>query len=253
MDRLCHIRAAFPGILLLAGGLVGALPRTAAAQQVPRTDVVYLRDGGIVHGVIVEEVPGKSILIRTSDGNQFRYQMSQIAGIQTEAPAPAARPAPALAPALAPAPQQPPFVQKSPGTALLLSFLIPGAGQLYNGQNGKALLHFGVAAVATGVAISGFSSADCQGYYYTYWDTFVEAYSQRWVGGGSCGVGYGALAVALGIHIWSMVDASASASRLNHLHGLAVRLEPWIRPRTGPRGRLGMRLCIDMALPPLAR
>ncbi len=48
---------------------------------------------------------------------------------------------PQLPPAMLPAYATPP---KSPGIALLLSFLFPGMGQVYNGQAAKALVFFAV-------------------------------------------------------------------------------------------------------------
>ena len=41
-------------------------------------DVVYLKDGSVIHGTITEEVPGKKIKIETKDGNVFVYKMGQI-------------------------------------------------------------------------------------------------------------------------------------------------------------------------------
>lgn len=41
-------------------------------------DVVYLKDGSIIHGTITEETPGKKIKIETKDGNVFVYKMKQI-------------------------------------------------------------------------------------------------------------------------------------------------------------------------------
>lgn len=41
-------------------------------------DVVYLKDGSVVHGMIIEEVPGKSVKVQTSDGNIFVYKTAQI-------------------------------------------------------------------------------------------------------------------------------------------------------------------------------
>jgi hypothetical protein len=40
-------------------------------------DVVYLKNGSIIHGIIVEQIP-KSIKIRTEDGNIFVYSISDI-------------------------------------------------------------------------------------------------------------------------------------------------------------------------------
>ena len=41
-------------------------------------DVVYLKNGGIIHGIIIELIPNKSIKIQTTDNNVFAYQMDEI-------------------------------------------------------------------------------------------------------------------------------------------------------------------------------
>lgn len=53
-------------------------------------DVVYLKDGSVIHGTITEEVPGKKIKIETKDGNVFVYRMGQIDKITHTKPADAA-------------------------------------------------------------------------------------------------------------------------------------------------------------------
>lgn len=41
-------------------------------------DVVYLKNGSIIHGTIIEQVPNESIKIKTKDGNIFVYKMEEI-------------------------------------------------------------------------------------------------------------------------------------------------------------------------------
>jgi hypothetical protein len=41
-------------------------------------DVVYLNNGSIIHGTIIEQVPNVSIKIKTKDGNIFVYRMEEI-------------------------------------------------------------------------------------------------------------------------------------------------------------------------------
>lgn len=41
-------------------------------------DVVHLKDGSIIKGIIVEQVPGKQLKIETTDGSVFVYQMNEI-------------------------------------------------------------------------------------------------------------------------------------------------------------------------------
>jgi len=50
-------------------------------------DVVYLKDGSIIHGTITEEVPGVSIKIETKDENVFVYKMALVQKITHSKPA----------------------------------------------------------------------------------------------------------------------------------------------------------------------
>jgi hypothetical protein len=47
-------------------------------------DIVYLKNGSIIHGVIVEHIPGESIKIKTSDGNLFVFKMDEIERMKKE-------------------------------------------------------------------------------------------------------------------------------------------------------------------------
>lgn len=48
-------------------------------------DVVYLKNGSIIRGMIIEQIPNKSIKIQTKDGNVFVYEMDEIEKITKEA------------------------------------------------------------------------------------------------------------------------------------------------------------------------
>ena len=54
------------------------------AQQME--DVVYLEDGGVVRGTIVEQIPGESLKIQTRDGNVFVFTMDEITKLAKEMP-----------------------------------------------------------------------------------------------------------------------------------------------------------------------
>lgn len=47
-------------------------------------EVVYLKNGSIIHGTIIEEIPNVSIKIQTYDGNVFVYRMEEIEKITKE-------------------------------------------------------------------------------------------------------------------------------------------------------------------------
>lgn len=48
-------------------------------------DVVYLKNGSVIRGVVVEQVPGVSLKVQTSDGNMFVYEMSEVEKMTKEA------------------------------------------------------------------------------------------------------------------------------------------------------------------------
>ncbi len=179
---------------ILSVVFLAAVSPPLRAQQTQ--DVVYLKDGSVIRGVIVEQVPGVSILIRTRDGNSFRYAMDRIARMTKEGASGGGSAAVQS--------------QKSPGTAFLLSFLIVGGGQAYNGQWPKAGIMFGGAVVGATLFV-GYAS-DCWN-----WDE-------------SCGTAYAGLGLLAGTAVWSMIDAPISASAINRRIAVAGR-----RLELGPR------------------
>ncbi len=55
-----------------------------AFAQTEYEDVVYLKNGGVVHGMIIEQVPNVSIKIQTKDRNVFVYKMEEVEKITKE-------------------------------------------------------------------------------------------------------------------------------------------------------------------------
>ena len=47
-------------------------------------EVVYLKNGSVIRGTIIEQVPNVSLKIQTNDGNIFAYKMSEVAKITKE-------------------------------------------------------------------------------------------------------------------------------------------------------------------------
>lgn len=178
--------------------LVTAYVPPVEAQQQQMEDVVYLKNGSIIRGIIVEQRPGESILIQTRDGNVFRYAMSDIDRMTRE-PA-VARPGAQGTRAVG---------RKDGGLAFLLSFLVTGLGQGYNGEWSKGAGQFlGQIALIAG-ASAAFDSEAC------WYDD-------------NCGVAYAALVGVLAIKVWSLVDAPLSASRINRERAVGTSLE--LRP-----------------------
>lgn len=49
-------------------------------------EVVYLKNGSVIRGIIIEMIPGKSVKIETREKNLFVYQMDEIEKIAREIP-----------------------------------------------------------------------------------------------------------------------------------------------------------------------
>jgi hypothetical protein len=66
-------------LALLLGGFCVAL-----SAQNKMQDVVYLKNGSMIRGMIVEQVPNESLKIRTKDGSLFVYTIDEISRITKE-------------------------------------------------------------------------------------------------------------------------------------------------------------------------
>lgn len=53
------------------------------------------------------------------------------------------------------------MMYKNPGIAAVLSFLIPGLGQIYNGKFGKGLMHLIIVPFVISLALSGIPLLFC--------------------------------------------------------------------------------------------
>lgn len=212
------------------------------AQQ-PADDVITLKDGTILRGKIFEEVPKKYVKLQTPDGKIREYKFSSIKNI-THAPVPqaatpvetvretidttAAEPTPALSPTTSTPAQTRPLQttgvrgpvtfseRKSPALSFVLSFLIPGLGQFYNGEYVKGGIQTGAYVAGVGMMLmwgraSSYSAEPYTDYSYygsyTYYRYYDEDYTTAWM--------YIGAGVAAGSWIWSMIDAPTSANRIN--------------------------------------
>jgi len=59
---------------------------TAAVAQESLQDVVYLKNGSIIRGVIIEQIPLVSLKIRTADGSVFVFSMNDVEKMTRESP-----------------------------------------------------------------------------------------------------------------------------------------------------------------------
>ena len=68
--------------LLLLLTLLLSISTYVAAQNY--TEVVYLKNGSVIKGVIIEQVPNVSLKIKTSDGSLIICQMNDVEKITKE-------------------------------------------------------------------------------------------------------------------------------------------------------------------------
>ena len=67
-------------LMLLLFGFIFSTAFTQKNYQ----DVVYLKNGSIIHGLIIEQIPDKSIKIETADNNIFVFQKDEIEKLTKE-------------------------------------------------------------------------------------------------------------------------------------------------------------------------
>ena len=67
-------------ILALVALIGFAMP--AAAQQYQ--EVVYLKNGSVIKGTVIEQTPGQSVKVQTQDGSVFFYTMDEVEKVVKE-------------------------------------------------------------------------------------------------------------------------------------------------------------------------
>lgn len=106
--------------------------------------------------------------------------------------------------------------RKDPGTATILSFLLPGGGQFYNEEPGKGICFMllygaGMYMVYDG-SLGASKSVIIHG---SYGNGLTEMYA-------GCGI-------SLVTWIWSMVEASSAANEINRRNGISFDIQPYYR------------------------
>ncbi|MFI3240371.1 MAG: hypothetical protein R3Y22_07275 [Bacteroidales bacterium] len=169
------------------------------AQSSEYQDVIYLHNGSVIKGFIIEQVPNESVKIETTEGNIFVYSMTDVQKMTKEKKVVTAvnssntqySNGAKIDPNLSP---------KSPVVSGLCSFLIPGLGQFLNGNVGAGCGFLGAnIALYTGAII-------CMN-----------------DGGDEAAIAGTVLLLAnLGNCIWSICDAVSGAKKYNIEHGYQV-------------------------------
>lgn len=186
-------------VVLVAFAILCVVATKVSAGQME--DVVYLENGGIVRGTILEQIPDKSLKIKRRDGKEFKYRTRDIVRITRE-----------------PILDSRTFIQKkNPMVALGLSFPIVGSGQFYNGEYTKGVVQMGAAIVGLGLILgAGGDNVDSP-------EGNLDADNDDW----RSIPGY---VLFVGGAIWSLIDAPMSANRINRQnrlvsHGHLIELD----------------------------
>jgi hypothetical protein len=78
------------GLLLMSSGKSSPEPVNTAEnvvkeeKKVEYIEVLYLKNGSIIRGMIIEQIPNVQVKIQTSDGSVFVYTMDQVLKITKE-------------------------------------------------------------------------------------------------------------------------------------------------------------------------
>ena len=186
--------------LILISIALPVLVTTPILAQQALEDVVYLRNGSIIRGIIIRQIENESLTIRTKDGSQFVYPMNDVFQITKE-----------------PLTGSSYVARKNRPFALGLSCVLPGLGQFYNEQTGKGVVM--LAGNIVGLTLMGIG--------------FVESSDSDNVDpeAGDAPF-YTGLLLSVGSVIWSMIDAYSTAGRINEQNRSRVALN--LRPSAGP-------------------
>ena len=66
-------------VLLILALMLGAFTATLAQST---KDVLYLKNGSVIYGQLIEMVPEKQVKIKTTDGSVFVYNTSEVDRIE---------------------------------------------------------------------------------------------------------------------------------------------------------------------------
>ncbi|MCH7948164.1 MAG: hypothetical protein IIC66_10245 [candidate division Zixibacteria bacterium] len=165
--------------LLLLSLFLSTMLTASTFSQEERQDIIYLENGSVVKGIIVELVTDVSVKIKLQDGIVYIYPMDEVRKIiRKEAPK----------------------ERKSPELAFVLSLIFPGGGQFYNGDISKGITQQLLIAAGLVLVISE-ATKNRGGFIDTRNSTFKIV---------------GITMVAGGV-LWSLIDAPISASKKNKM------------------------------------
>ena len=166
--------------LLLLSLFLSTILTASTFSQEETQDVIYLENGSVVKGTIVELTPNVSVKIKLHDGIVYIYPMDEVRKIVRK---------------------EAPKERKSPELAFVLSLIFPGGGQFYNGDVSKGITQQLLIAGGLVLVISeaNKNSVGSRG------DSRNSTF--RMVG----------ISMIAGGYLWSLIDAPTSASKKNKI------------------------------------
>jgi TM2 domain-containing membrane protein YozV len=174
-------------ILLI--GLLSLFLISAKAQNYE--DVVYLKNGSIIRGLIIEQIPNQTIKIQTKDRNVFVFTITEIEKIAKEE----------IIKQVTKGPRK-----LYPGVAFALSSAFPGVGQMYNKQYTKGAIMMGIEIISPIILLYS-----------------VYGLDEGWDGDGPLNIiGYSLYGANI---IWTLIDAPVSANAINRKKGLSINYD----------------------------
>jgi TM2 domain. len=183
-----------------------------------KQEVIRLKNGSTLKGTVVGEVDD-SIAVKSTDGSVFFFATSDITERKAEDMPLAKQVEIATATQTNTQPQVVYVKQKKePGMAGFLSFLVPGVGQFYYGNNHAGWIDLGEAVVSDAMIIGGYLSCGVNAV--RYQETGRLMYQSK-AETGACICIAGAIWSLIN-GIWSIVDAVKGTYAVNRENGYAM-------------------------------
>jgi len=191
---------AFSFILFIGNNLIA---------QTNYRDIVYLKNGSIIKGIVLEQIPNVSLKMKTSDGNIFVFEMKDVEKITKEEITGITKSIDKYDSVITTSTSY-----RSPALSTFLSFLVPGCGQYYNGQSfkGKKFLLWHIASIGV-ITACYYNSFRERNSTYQLSDQSNKTSSWEYIGIAAC-------ISEFTCWVYSMADANQSSKAINHQLGI---------------------------------
>ena len=172
-------------------------------------DIVYLKNGSIIKGIVLEQIPNVSLKMETSDGNIFVFEMKDVEKITKEEITGITKNIDKYDSVITTSTSY-----RSPALSTFLSFLVPGCGQYYNGQSfkGKKFLLWHIASVGI-ITACYYNSFRERNSTYQLSDQSNKTSSWEYIG-------IAAFISEFTCWVYSMADANQSSKAINYQLGI---------------------------------